>query len=224
MSRLSDADLLVYLDGSASPELTFLVEGSPENMRRAGELTQLQRGLHRHLFRVDCPSPLRIGEFHLNLLPPGQAAEVRRHLARCPHCQAELNTLQDFLAPRPGMLERARILAARLVSGPGFAQRAPAPGLRGSDEPWVYAAGALQVVLNIQADSRRPERKTLAGLVLGQTGGDWQVTLLRGDEISAQAGVDELGNFLLADLPAGSYELRITSADEVVLISPLVLD
>ncbi|MCB0167530.1 MAG: hypothetical protein KDI79_25095 [Anaerolineae bacterium] len=60
------------------------------------------------LYRQDCPDTMVLGEYHLGELDKMQQADVAAHLTRCPHCQAELSLLVEFLgneplaAPNPG--------------------------------------------------------------------------------------------------------------------------
>jgi len=60
----------------------------------------LDKLLLKHLYRADCPDMMLLGEYHLGLLEGEQQKVVTDHLnkTRCPHCQAELEQLIDFLA------------------------------------------------------------------------------------------------------------------------------
>ncbi len=59
---------------------------------------ELETGLKAALYRRDCPEAMILGEYHLGMLSKSVQAGVHHHLARCPHCQAELARLVDFLA------------------------------------------------------------------------------------------------------------------------------
>jgi len=157
---------------------------------------------------------------------------VRHHLDECPHCYREIAQLEGYLAelepaPEPTLPERVadriRVLVARLVSGgsgsglPG--QRVPAPayaGLRGdgSKAPLVYRADDVQVCVEVEADAERPSRSTVLGLVIGleETSG-FEAYLYQAAQCVMTTSVDELGNFVLPDLPPGEYELILSSPD-----------
>ncbi len=216
MTRLHDGDLLAYIDGQADAQTAALIEDSPETMDRVREIKRLQARLSARLYRAECPETLVLGEYYQGLLHPDRASMVQRHLALCPYCRKEYARLQEFFEPPPGLMERARKVAASLVSTGQLALQ-----LRGGEAPLLYVTENVQIALNIKADIRRPERKSLAGLVVGRQADGWIVLLLKGGERIGAAPVDEMGNFLFAGLNAGDYELHIYTADEDIAISPL---
>jgi hypothetical protein len=221
MTDITTGDLLIYMDGAASPELTRLVENSPQHMQRVRELTRLQARLQTRLFRAECPEPLTLGEYHQGLLPPGQAAVIRRHLVLCPYCKAELAQLENYMVPETSVLERVRKVVASLLSSDQAGRLAPGlvlQGVRGGEAPQIYSAENVQIALSVQADTRRPERKTVAGLVIGEETAGWQVRLLKDGEQLADTLVDEIGNFVFADLSAGEYEIRLMTPEEEIQI------
>jgi hypothetical protein len=57
----------------------------------------LERALTGKLYRKDCPPPETLGEMRLGLLAEAQAEAVRAHLDTCPHCQAEVLSLDRLL-------------------------------------------------------------------------------------------------------------------------------
>lgn len=62
--------------------------------------SRLERLLRVSLFRRSCPDTMTLGDYQLGLLSAVERARVRAHVARCPHCQAELARLDAFLADR----------------------------------------------------------------------------------------------------------------------------
>lgn len=50
------------------------------------------------LYRFDCPSPLTIGEYFMDLLAEPSRTELARHLCGCGLCNAELRAYGAFLA------------------------------------------------------------------------------------------------------------------------------
>jgi hypothetical protein len=219
MVTITDAELMAFMDGVASAETASLIESTPEYMARVQELKRLQAGMRARLYRADCPDPLALGEYQQGLLRGEQALLIHAHLAKCPLCQKEISQLAEFLTPRPGLLERARVVVSQLISNNQPGRLAPAAGLRGKGEaPRIYAAGEVQIVLNVQVDVRRPERKVLAGLVMGLSAAGGEVHLLRGGENVAYKVIDDLGNFVFPDLAPGEYELRLYSPEDEIQV------
>ncbi|MFN8459062.1 MAG: zf-HC2 domain-containing protein [Anaerolineae bacterium] len=62
------------------------------------ELVKLEAALRTALYRQDCPEVMVLGEYQLGLLAEVEVARLAAHLEHCPHCQAELARLADFLA------------------------------------------------------------------------------------------------------------------------------
>ena len=226
--ELNDRELLAHIDGEADRQVEAHLERCAHCRERAERLARLQSRLMAQLYRITCPSPEELGEYHLGVLPRDRAAAVARHLARCPHCIREVAQLKDYLAQmaptlEPGPLERfreqARVLVARLIGvrpGGSLLKRpalAPAyAGVRGEEEgPYIYQAGDVQIAIGVQDDAERPGRKVIFGLVTGMDTGEAQVHLRQAGQRVAVVPVDELGNFVLPNLAPGTYDLVLTS-------------
>ncbi len=65
--------------------------------------SRLERMLRVALFRRSCPDTMVLSDYQLGFLSPTERARVHAHVARCPHCQAELARLGTFLADRPAV-------------------------------------------------------------------------------------------------------------------------
>lgn len=236
--ELSDRELLIYLDGEADHHTLAHLERCPHCREKARRLTRLQDRLTAQLYRITCPPPMELGEYHVGMLPRDQAAAVAQHLAECPHCAREVAQLRDYLtelspALEPGPLERikkrARVLVARLVNGgleTGLLARpalAPAyAGVRGEeDEPYLYQANDVQIAIDVQDDAERPDRKVILGLVIGAEPGGLEAHLWRADQRVAVIPVDELGNFVIPNLAPGSYELILSGPEAEIHIQDL---
>lgn len=233
-----DQDLLAYIDGEAGPEVQRHVESCPRCQARVRQLAVQQDRLRARLYRAQCPTPHELGEYHLGLLPPTLAKAVVRHLSGCPHCQREVDQLAAYLgelapAVETGLLERVRegvrVLVARLLSaGPeigSLGQPALAPagvGIRGQErEPRVYQAEGIQVVIGVQPDAGRPGSKVILGLVIGLDPREVKAHLWQANRLVDTAAVDELGNFCLAGLLPGTYELFLSSPELEIHIQDL---
>jgi hypothetical protein len=180
----------------------------------------LQSRLTAELYRIQCPSPLELGEYQLGVLARDQEVALAMHLEECPHCSREMAQLKDYLGELSADLElspveRIRVWVAELISGggrvdrPGVPTLAPAmAGLRGEEDgPRIYQAGDVQIVLESQDDAVQRDRKTLLALITGLQPENLVAHLLRGGERVAEAAVDEMGNLVIGNLAPGSYEL-----------------
>jgi hypothetical protein len=233
-----DVELLLTLDGEASPEVAMHVSHCPQCSQRAAELASAQRLATARLFRAACPSALELGEYHLGMLPAASTTAVQQHLATCPHCTGELAQLAAFMdspdpylhpAPWTTLRQQVNVLVARLASGMQasglFGSPALAPalaGLRGAaGGPLTYEAGDAQIILETQRDGQRVERYTLVGLVMGMDGQALQATLWREEQRIVSVAVDDLGNFTMHDLTPGQYELILAGPRDEVHIQSL---
>jgi hypothetical protein len=170
--------------------------------------------LTRALYRLDCPDAAELGEYELKLLDTARRPAIAQHLQECPHCTRELAQLHRFLvdvAPdlRQGVYNPVKVWIAKLVSQMETGGRMqPAFAVRGGDQPpRVYEAGDAQIVIEVQ-DEPSPT-KTLVGLVLGVDPVGLMAHLWRGTDAIDSAEVDEIGNFLLANVEPGEYELVV---------------
>ena len=79
---LNEIELLVYLDGEADQEISAHIEECPHCRERAAKLARVQDRLSKVLFRVTCPDPVELGEYHLGLLA-GERALAPTKRNRC---------------------------------------------------------------------------------------------------------------------------------------------
>jgi anti-sigma factor RsiW len=229
--ELPDRQLLAYLDGEATARIVAHLSQCPACRQRARQLAHLQAALTSQLYRLECPTPHELGEYQLSVLTQAQAAAVAAHLIECPHCLAEVAQLNSYLADlsaelKTSIVERARVLVARLIDG---GNRAGAPafapamaGIRGEDaEPSIYQAGDLQITIMVEPDDERPGRQTLLGLLVAAVPGDLQAQLWQATQLVASAPVDAAGNFILANLTPGDYELTLYGPDLEIHVEAL---
>lgn len=236
--ELSDRELLTYIDGEADHRVVAHLERCPYCREKSHHLARLQDRLAAQLYRITCPSPVKLGEHHLGVLPRDQAAAVARHLAECPHCSREVAQLKDYLtelapalelSPLERVKERTRVLVARLVNGGleagllGQPALAPAyAGVRGGErEPYLYQADDVQIAIEVQDDAEQLDRKVILGLVIGMELGGLKAHLWQANQRVAVAPVDELGNFVFPDLALGSYELILSGPEIEIHIQDL---
>ena len=163
------------------------------------------------------------------MLPPEEAEGVARHLAHCPHCRREVETLVEFLAAKEAApaklawLKRARAILAELVppTGIGFPAEPALSGVRGSldEETQLYQAEEWQVALELQADD--PAQKSLLGIVFGPPVATWQVQWQQADKRIWTTAVDETGAFEIPNIRPGEYDLILQSDEAEINILSL---
>lgn len=227
----------MYLDGEADPDVMRHVEQCADCAATVVQLRQTSSRLLASLFRVACPPSLQLGEYAIGLLPAGETAVLETHLASCPHCAAELQQLDAFMAQPDPLVESARrqptaervqVLIARLVSGlASLGQPAMTPAfaaLRGAVEgPLTYEAGAYRAVIEIDGDLDRPDRYAVTGLMVGPAVDGVSVELWQGGQRVATSVVDAYGNFELLRLEPGDYDLILSGSDVEIHIQALII-
>jgi len=232
--ELDDRQLLAYLDGEADPQVASHLKQCPHCREKADALARLSARLTARLYRLTCPSPAELGEYHLGLLLGTQAGAISQHLAECPHCTRELTQLKDYLGELAPELElslgeRARVLVARWVGGkeadspPGRLALAPAfAGIRGSSRgPITLEADSILIVLDIHPAAEG--RVTMLGQVAADDQDRWtgaRVELRQTGTLPTAATVDDLGAFRFQEVFSGSTEIMITSTHGIVVQIP----
>ena len=236
--ELNDRELLAHIDGEADRKVEAHLERCAHCREKARCLARFQSRLTAQLYRITCPSPEELGEHHLGVLDRERAAVVARHLAECPHCTREVAQLEGYLAQmaptlEPAPLERvkeqAQVLVARMIGGrPGgslLKRPALAPayaGVRGEgEEPLVYQAGDIQVVVEIRTDVDQPDRLILLGLVTEIEAHELKAHLWQAGQHTTTVPVDGLGNFVIPGIAPGSYELILSSPEVEIRIEAL---
>jgi len=228
-AHFSDADLLAWLDGSR--EHAAHIEQCEPCRQRALALRFEERRWRSLLFRAECPPALTLAEYGLGLLSGEQREAIQAHVETCPLCSQELAWQQQFMAsllpekepvPSSGehlqtVREGVRVIIAqwvnRLSGGPGMGvgmQFAMGPMRGSSQRPMLFDAGELQVTLEFYEDAGNLGRHQLVGLLVGEEPPDvFRVELWQNKKQMAEATVDELGNFVIDNLPPGRYNLKL---------------
>ena len=227
--ELDDKQLLIYLDGNADKEIVSHLERCEYCREKAENLANLQNELISRLYRINCPSSLELGEYHLHMLPASQMLMVRQHVSECPHCTRELTQLEEFflsdLAPTENsLLGQAKVLIARLMGAEVDSGLAPA--LRGESKgPLTFEADGIVIVLDIQPVN--DGKVHILGQVAADNQDQWTGALVefrQGDELQFSTTVDDLGAFRSDSIEPGSKELRITPKDgSLILVSNFML-
>ncbi len=213
-------------------------------------MNDIERKLRATLYRAFCPDSAELGEYHLGLLHADRRREMRAHLKECPHCSHELEQLRSFLETVSADLEpgtRAgtrrdesllRRLIARLIP-PDITAAGWAPALAGvrGDAGGIlkFDTEGYHILLDIEADADRPDRRSILGLLTGDepavSGGThtpgvntaFAARLYQAGSLVAQANVDEFGNFAINTVLPGDYALILSSEQVEIRIEHMTL-
>ena len=229
---LSDDEISAVLDGTAEHHVMRHVALCPHCAARVATAQHLEHALARRLARWDCPSPLSLGEYQLNLLSRQDAQAIQKHVDGCMHCKAELAELSSFLnnqvrngagAVEPAR-ERSRLLGKLrlpdLMVGTLLTQR-PALALRGTgDDPVIVEAGELTIFLKLEPRAGAP-------VLLGQLAGDdlepWTGALVQvwqDGALRSTGEVDDLGGFRCEAIALEPFELHIRAPHGAAILVP----
>jgi len=221
-----DTQIISYVEGEADEVIVAHVKKCPYCADRVNELTLMQNRLRARYYRATCPSSMDLGDYHLGLLPESWKLVVAQHVRECPHCRREVAELDEFLA-EPGMqaddvFYSAKVLFARLIGGSESALAFE--GLRGKeDEPFIYQAGNVRIVIGVWDDVEQLGLKTMLGLVTGLETNDFTIQVNQGDPVITTTAVDEIGNFIISHLAPGYYELILTGPNMKIHIQSLLV-
>jgi hypothetical protein len=224
--ELSDRQLLEFLDGEAEPETTHHLGICQYCRNKVDALAQLQNGLTARLYRITCPSPLELGEYHLRILPSPQMLVIAQHVRECPHCEAEVAQLENFLKDltadvKPGLPAIVRVLVARLVGGSGEGA-APMPALRGEQKgPIILEADGVVITLDVEPGSDK--QVSILGQVAADEQDQWTNALVELQQIDRPpltTSLDDLGAFRFEAVRPGATQIMISSTEGVVIQSP----
>jgi hypothetical protein len=229
--ELPDYELLAYLEGEASQEVSDHLESCSYCRQRLDALAGEEALLISRLFRSQCPTPLALGEYQLENIPQEERVVIARHIRVCPHCRAEIRQLETYLrdlslvsdAPEAQPLDHFRVLVARLVGGGEPGTIAPAwAGVRGPDAgPRMYQAEDFQIAIETQDDPQDQAGRALLGLILGPATTEMQAQLWQGEEHISSAAVEAGGNFVFSGVKLGRYELRVSGPNVMISIQDL---
>jgi hypothetical protein len=92
-SPLTDDDLSEAIDGTADPSIVRHLDECPYCRQRLIHARRIEEVIRRSLH----PTAQQIGDYHLGLLDGAASASIAAHVAECPHCRAELDSLVAFL-------------------------------------------------------------------------------------------------------------------------------
>jgi hypothetical protein len=175
---------------------------------------------------MSCPDAPTLVAYQERRLDAAAQLVAHRHIAECPRCQEEIALLGDIdaipLAPTPGALRRL----VEALFQPAIGQPQPARG-----ELLRYETP--QVILNLSVRRAPGQRRTwtLRGQARTPDGrrmhGPIEAALLsRLDALEQDeqpATIETSGSFVFRGLLAGSYRLRLLTAEEEIIIRRIVV-
>jgi len=121
------------------------------------------------------------------------------------------------------------VLVARLLGAneedqgqEGFSSPPLFARLRGDgDEPFIYQAENVRIVIEVQDDVEQPGLKTLLGLVTGLESNEFTIQVNQEGQAIASTSVDEIGNFIIPHLSPGHYKLVLTGPNMEIHVQSL---
>ena len=192
----------------------------------------------------------RLADMAEGRLAPMDARNVRTHLTSCPTCAGRLAEVERVTglmradnsvdAPRDVLVNAVRLFDARparegilagmirrVVASLSFDSSSPglAFGVRSSQaaasRQLIFSAGDVDVDLRLAPSE---EGWAVSGQVLGECAGGWaELGGVGTSGDAARAEFNELCEFALPSVPAGSYTLRLGLGDTLVEIPDLDL-
>jgi hypothetical protein len=229
---VTDDDLVAYAYDEAPPEVVQHVQSCPACARSADEHRRFQAQISALLYRVDCPSSHMLGEYHLDVLTPGERRQIAAHVAECPACADEVRTLSRFLVSEPpaepaGVIEQVKRIIATLLPLTPEAAYAAVRSTRGPSAQ-KYQAEDLFVTIHLQATARQ-SLVNITGEIWRENGDEATfagriVRLIAPDGGVTTASIGDRGEFLVDAVARGSYRLEIDLSDRIVVIEALRVD
>jgi hypothetical protein len=232
---------LVHNEGTLSIQEQAHFETCAICQQRLETYSGMQRALLSTLARRLCPGAGRLSYYCLDLLPAEERTRLAAHLLDCPCCAdevAELRRLQAAFEPFPARASSLADTVRRLFATLVVQQARPVTRGAAVSEGWPrqYQAEALSLSLHL---SRQAGGEIMLLGIL--TSADSRLTVDAFDGVTvdlyntatlAQATqqrpalttrVDDIGNLLLAPIPAGSYTLIVRLPDREVVIEDLTV-
>lgn len=226
-ASIQDWELEAYLDGASSPRISQHLAQCEFCQARLTQLRRFSQVLTTALYRQDCPGIDELRALRWKQLSPTRAALVRQHLATSAACAQEIAT---FDGPTPeanetgaGWLERAFSVFVARLAPPSLT---PLPALRGNavaDIIYEVQEKGWEVTITAITETRG---YSLAGQVMGPDPEELspaRATLLAGDRLIQEVGLDATGWFELRGLSACDYDLWVEFSTARIQIPELHL-
>ena len=241
---LTDEQLNAALDHLADDLVLEHLESCDFCRDRFKAMQAFDERLQASLHRWECPTPQVLGDYELELLPPEELHIVKAHVRTCPRCQAELNTLRDFLATPDGLdidvpmpsdqpvvarftrhKAQTILIAEPLKDVAAYASRGVA-ALRGADEGGIdleaqplHEVKGITIFMEVQEATNH--QLTLIGQLILEEYADWAdalVELRQAGRVKTVSAVDATAGFRCRLANRDPFDVTITSRKGRILL------
>src|SRR5215211_3542433 len=96
---LDNVEIATYVDGEAEEAVIAHIQQCPFCSEKARQWTLLLSSLRKQSYRIDCPTPMELGDYHLVLPPPFKLLVVSSLLRKVLFGGKELPTWKIFWEP-----------------------------------------------------------------------------------------------------------------------------
>jgi hypothetical protein len=213
---LEDTQIVSYMEGEADAVVVAHINECAFCRERAHRWTLLQNSLRKQLYRVTCPTPLELGDYHLGLLPASQKMVVAQHVRECPLCRRDVAELENFLedlASEVSLQGAAGVLIARLIGGDTGESAPTFAALRGEAKgPIILEADGVVITLDVQAEVNG--QASILGQLAADDQDQWtgaKVELQQADSSQLTVSMDDLGTFRFEEVRPGAIQIIIRS-------------
>ncbi|MEM7334099.1 MAG: hypothetical protein AAF490_18585 [Chloroflexota bacterium] len=234
--NIDDGDLMAYLAGEASSDISKAIESSKTTLAEIEALRSLDVSLLSLVFRSNCPDTKQLLEYQIGFLPNELQAETEAHISDCPHCRAEIDkiTAEEFenqkvvvssgLGAKIDQLIAAgkTILHTKLIPSPPQ----PAFALRGNQlSVKTYKANEFQIVLSIQQPIASEKNAKVEGQLtnledpLAEFRG--KITLYQDNDVIKVEPLDIFGYFSFGNIEFGTYDLLVELDNKTITVSEI---
>lgn len=232
---------LVYDEGTLSTLEQAHFDTCAICQQRLDTYTGMQRVLLHRLQRRLCPDAGRLNYYCLDMISAQERTRLASHLLDCPRCAdevVEIRRLQAAFEPFPGATRSLSDTVSRLFATLVVQQARPVTRTDATSEGWPrqYQAEALSLSLHI---SRQAGGEIMLLGILTSADPRFTVDAFDGVTVDLYSGatlvqasqqqpalttqVDDIGNLLLAPIPAGSYTLIVRLPGREVVIEDLTV-
>jgi hypothetical protein len=220
---LDDTEIAKYVDGEADEAVVAHIAECLFCREKASRWAVLQNRLKKQLYRVSCPSPIELGDYHLGLLPAPQKLVIAQHVRECSLCRREVAELDAFLTepgPHTSLFGAVKVLVAQLMNQDENGYRPASMALRGKAKgPLTFGADGIIVILEIEPGSEGKAK--ILGQVAAEDQDQWigaLAELRQGHKLQFSTTVDDLGAFRFEGVWPGTQKLRIVSKDSSLIV------
>ncbi|MFV9507478.1 MAG: hypothetical protein AB4911_23235 [Oscillochloridaceae bacterium umkhey_bin13] len=225
--QLEDGDLLAYLEGEDLPHVAQALAQSPTLRQQLETLRRTKSLMTQWFDGLDRPDPQDMVDVITGQASATQQLRVAAYLRKSPVARAEYAELeQEFRAlstpARPRRLTRPTFFALPMSLGAGL--RSSTPTSVAHEHSFVVAEIQAQITLRITL--RSDEHWSLEGYITQdqQAAADIPVRLVAPGARPRPRTSDAAGFFSFARLRPGTYELRATMEQGILVVRDLILN